>query len=1144
MNIPHLATTWRPSRFPHLDAYRIIKPSEALFSGMAGASDAYLIADLFASLEAPILVIVDSSRRAEILADECRSFVAADLVAVIPSRDAIPYSMKSVFGPITEARFAVFSSLLNNEKKIYIAPVASLVQKLVPSKDLFNRIVRLTVGDDVSQSTLAAWLTEIGFRKESAVSDVGTFAIRGGIFDIYPLLSEGPLRIEFFGNTIESMREFDVFTQKSRSACTTFEVFPMHEFCFDDDAHDRALAAMVAANLGETEGYMRLLHQWKTVGDLDGAEWFLHWFAVPYATLFEYLPSTTTIVWDDVIPLGTRVGETKENYIRHCERVPPLFLPLVSPPQSLMVTANRIVDEMALFPCVYIDTALEVQPPHVFKCGFLPQPATPHNLELFVEELKKRHQEATAITIVAQNLGNAERLYEMISEECPFVSLALGYIHQGYVDTVNKQVVYTEGQIFERPHRAVRQKKRVSGGVPLAAFDAVSPGDFVVHVDHGIARFVGIETVCANDIAKDCMVLFFADSAKLFVPVDDFHKVQKYIGKEGTPPTLSKLGSGAWEKLKARTKESLHEMAQELIDLYAKRQHEKGIAFSIDTFWQKEFEDSFIYDETVDQLSAIKDVKKDMESLRPMDRLVCGDVGFGKTEVAMRAAFKAVMDGYQVAVLAPTTILANQHFETFKARMGNFPVRMGVLSRFQSSREVKQALAALAEGTLNILIGTHRILSADVAFKNIGLLVIDEEQKFGVAHKEKLKHFRSKIDVLSMTATPIPRTLNMSLMGVRDLSMITTPPRNRLPVETVVAEYSDEIIRNAIDHELSRGGQVFVVHNRIKNLELLRDRIEQLCPRARVFSAHGQMHEHELESVMSQFIAGNFDVLVSTVIIENGLDISNVNTIIVNRADALGLSQLYQLRGRVGRSSEQAQAYFLTTEFNRIDEKSLRRLRALEQFTELGSGFQIAMRDLEIRGAGNLLGIHQSGFVAAVGFDLYCKLLAEAVKEISGEKVAEPPQEVKVELPLQAILPPDYIADGAVRVGVYQDLSTAASLQDLVDIERSLIDRFGPLPHAVVSLLLHCRIKVLAAVTGFCTVSLSVMGECTLCSALEGDRVQALITSLLGLIDRPFSMINEIPLGIRFTCAEKEHFNRTIEVAQILAELHAKNPVT
>jgi transcription-repair coupling factor (superfamily II helicase) len=1092
MDIQNFSTLWSSPFLQPVVDWSTQKPRHAVVSGCAGSADALVISDLFASSGRPLFVLVENGKKAETLADECRTFLGVDAVEVFPSRDAVPYNMKSPFGPTVETRFNVLSGLLSGTKKVIIAPQATLLQKIVPQKTLFNRIIRLHQGDDVSIEQLSRWLIDLGFRRETQVANIGSFCIRGGIVDIYPFLTDNPYRIEYWGDTIDSIREFDVFSQKSQETKTSIEIFPMREFCLSDDQIHDTLQKIIssAKDLGADQiAAHRFEHQWKTIADLEGIEWFLHWFDLPAVSILDYLAPETVIVWNDLIGPDRRFDEARQNYERHLTRVPEAFAPFVSKPHHLLHKEETVIELIECFDTIYFDTLDAPADSVHLVFDFSIQPQLPRDLSLLATSLAIYHAEGLRCVILSPNVGHAERMQELICDSCPFVEIALGFLGRGFISKKKQFLVFAENQIMGRTERPVAIKKRKSS-IPITGFDALAPGDFVVHEDHGIAKFIGVERVAAGPSQTDCMVLLFADNARVYVPIEDFHKVQKYIGRDTVAPSLSTIGTSSWDRLKTRTRESLKEMAGELIELYAKRQFLEGIPFSPDTLWQKEFEDAFVYEETPDQLRAIKEVKADMESKKPMDRLICGDVGFGKTEVAMRAAFKAVMSGYQVAILAPTTILAAQHFATFSERMASFPVRIAHLSRFLSGAEQKENTRKIASGEVDIVIGTHRLLSADVTFKNLGLLVIDEEQRFGVRHKEKLKQFRYTIDVLSLTATPIPRSLHMSLVGARDLSIIATPPRNRLPVETRVSEAHDELIKTAVENELDRGGQVYFVNNRIKNLEAVRDKIVHLVPAARVIAAHGQMHERELELVMKEFVAGRFDVLLSTVIIENGLDIPNVNTIIVNRADAMGLSQLYQLRGRVGRSAEQAYAFLLTPAFREVAEESLLRLRALEQYTELGSGFQIAMRDLEIRGAGNLLGTRQHGFIAAVGFELYCRLLQEAVREIKGEKPPPKPLEVKLDIALEAFIPTDYIADGTARIEMYHDLSSINDVAALDDLEKAMADRFGALPPSVSALLLLVRVKFAARRAGIGRVAISDRGEISLSFAGEAGLVR------------------------------------------------------
>ncbi len=1105
--------------------------------------DAFLISDLYRKSEKTIFVFVENAKKAENLVDECKTFLGEESVFLFPSRDAVPYNMKSPFGPTVETRFKALSSLLNDNKKVYIAPYTVLAQKIMPRRNLFNKIIRIQIGDQVSISDLSSWLVDNGFHRENQVTDIGTFSIRGGIVDIYPFLTDQPLRIEFWGDYVESIRQFDVFTQKSQESNKVAEIYPMREFILSDEKINKALEKMLdycqKSEIDEMVVH-KLEHQWKSVGDYEGIEWFIHWLDFPVASILDYIQNDSVLIWDDVIPLERRLDESRQNYSRHLERVPSIYLPVISDPENLLFKRRDIEDNFEFFDSIFINTIDVPKDTVELKVHISEQPQFLQQLELLNEDLKRNYENGYHCMLVCPNLGHAERMLELIGEANPYVEIYIGFLFRGFIDHENKFLLYTETQIFNRVIKPIKLKKQKSG-VPLTGFDTLTPQDYVVHEDHGIAKFIGIERIKTGDMQQDCMVLLYADSAKVYVPVEDFHKVQKYVGKDTVDPTLSKIGSSAWEKLKTKTRESLKEMAKELIELYAKREYLEGIRFQPDNLWQKEFEDSFIYEATQDQLRAVREIKQDMESSKPMDRLICGDVGFGKTEVAMRAAFKAVMSGYQVAILAPTTILAAQHYSTLTERMSDFPVKIGVMSRFLRSKEQDLVIEKLKAGNVDILVGTHRILSDDVQFKNLGLLVVDEEQRFGVKHKEKLKQLRYKVDVLSMTATPIPRTLHMSLIGTRDLSIINTPPRNRLPIETKVAEYHDELVKNAIENELERGGQVFFVNNRIKNLEQLKDKIEQLVPKAKVVTAHGQMDEKELELIMKEFIAGRYDVMISTVIIENGLDIPNVNTIIVNRADALGLSQLYQLRGRVGRSSEQAFAYFLTPSNNQINEISLKRLRALEQYTDLGSGFQIAMRDLEIRGAGNILGTRQHGFIAAVGFELYCRLLQDAVKEIKGEKVEPVKQDVKIEVPLEAYIPNEYINDGATRIALYQELSSVSTIESLEEIETNMSDRFGPLPKTVNSLMKLMRIKVLSNNLGCSKVVISKDDKMNFYFEGNQDQLKNNLQSIFENSNRQFEVIYETPILLKTALISKTIDDQASETIDILKSFFKNN---
>ncbi len=683
-----------------------------------------------------------------------------------------------------------------------------------------------------------------------------------------------------------------------------------------------------------------------------------------------------------------------------------------------------------------------------------PQPPYAGSLERLradLERLAATHD----LFLLCDNEGQAERLRELLEADeaaggPAAVSILVGGLHEGFVLSDARLVAFTDHELFNR-YRRVRRYPRYRGAGPIEDYQALRVGDYVVHVQHGIGRYQGLEPVVVDDLRRDCLVVAYQGTDKLFVPSDQLDLLEKYVGKEGEVPRLDRLGGKEWARVKARAKKAIKDMAEELLQIYAARQAQPGHGFGPDTHWQRELETSFIYEETPDQAQAVADVKRDMERPRPMDRLVCGDVGYGKTEVAVRAAFKAVMDGKQVAVLAPTTLLAEQHLSTFRERVADFPVKVEMLSRFRTASQQAAILRSLADGTLDVVIGTHRLLQKDVAFKDLGLVVVDEEQRFGVAHKERLKKLRRQVDVLTLTATPIPRTLHMGLLGVRDMSIIDTPPPGRLPIETEIVEWKDEAIAGAVLREMDRGGQVFFVHNRVETIDAIARHLRKLLPEARFAVAHGQMRERELERVMLEFLDRRYDVLVSTLIIESGLDIPSVNTILVNRADTMGLAQLYQLRGRVGRTTLRAYAYLIVPPARSITEVAWKRLAALREFTELGAGFKIAMKDLEIRGAGNLLGPEQHGYVAAVGFDLYCRLLEETVRELKGE-VVEPKFEARIDADVDAYIPDEYVEDSDVKVGFYKRLARTESVEEVAALEEELRDRYGAPPDAATSL--------------------------------------------------------------------------------------------
>jgi transcription-repair coupling factor (superfamily II helicase) len=896
-------------------------------------------------------------------------------------------------------RALVGRRLLAGEPLVVVATPAALEAPLPAPAAFEAGTLRLGVGDSLDRELLLEAVEQAGYERVDLVVEVGQWSVRGGIVDIFTPTHPAPARLEFLGDDIESIRLFDPTSQRSETALDELVVLPLE-------------AGEAPAGRG----------------------------------LFEYFGPTAPVVIPDPRVLDAAPEEAPDR--------PPLGERLGSRPRlELELVAG------AAGPAGFM---LDTHAVGRYSGRF----------RQLAGELVRWREEGFRVRLVAADAQQAEHLFQILREHdieaAPGARLdgpeplavVVGEPSSGFAIPALGLILLTEAEIFGARRRTLRRPKYERGS-PITAFTDLAVSDLVVHEDHGIGRYLGLKTMRVGDRDGDFLLLEYAEGNQLYVPVDRLDLISKYLGGDAEAARLDRLGGASWQRVKESVRAALREMAQELLQLYARRAVAEGHAFSADAPWQREFDAAFRFEETPDQLRAIIDVKRDMEALRPMDRLVAGDVGYGKTEVALRAAFKAVADGTQVAVLVPTTVLAQQHWATFVDRFAPFPVRVELLSRFRAPAEQKAVVAGLAKGTVDVVIGTHRLLSRDVAFKNLGLLIVDEEHRFGVAHKERLKQFRASVDVLALTATPIPRTLYMSLSGVRDMSVIETPPLDRLPVETMIRRFSKAVIREAIERELARGGQVFFVHNRVQSLPSMTRLLQELAPDARVVVAHGQMRERELEAAMVKFVSGQADVLVSTAIIESGLDIPASNTIVVNRADRFGLAQLYQLRGRVGRERQQAHCYLLIPADGRVDEQAQRRLRVLQELTELGSGFKLALRDLEIRGAGNLLGAQQHGHIAAVGFDLYSKLLAEAVRELQGESMA-PAVEPVVSVNVEGYLPEDYVPEVNQRLALYKRLAGAASDADVADLRSELADRFGPLPEPAAQLLDVVRVRVAA----------------------------------------------------------------------------------
>jgi transcription-repair coupling factor (superfamily II helicase) len=922
----------------------------------------------------------------------------------------------------------------------------ALFEKVVLSKAISSNIIHIKTGDELALDNLYERLVNYGFERTDFVYEPGQFAVRGGILDIYSFGNEKPYRIELFGNDVDSIRIIDPETQLSERRLLQVSIIPNVDLQFDNEEK---------------------------------------------VSLLEFLPENTVIWIQDEEFLRERLLTSEEDIglflnsydskakSKESEQEDKMFKKEIN--LNEFTTTADFFSDLTHRHTVYFGHAVPVNSQYEIEFHTKEQPAFNRQFELLMKDLKYWESKGYELNLFAENPKQLERLYTIfkdLKEEISFNPIATS-IHEGFIDEDLKIVCYTDHQIFQRYHKyKVKQAYNKNKALTLRALRELQPGDFVTHIDHGVGVYSGLQKMEINGKLQEAVRIIYKDSDILYVNINSLHKIAKYTGKEGTVPKINKLGSDVWNRLKEKTKTRVKEIAFDLIKLYAQRKAQEGFQHAPDNYMQTELEDSFIYEDTPDQSKATADVKKDMESASPMDRLVCGDVGFGKTEIAVRAAFKTVLDGKQAAILVPTTILAFQHFKTFSERLKDFPVTVDYVNRFKSSKEKKETYKRLEEGKVDIIVGTHAILGKEVKFKDLGLLIIDEEQKFGVAHKEKIKTLRTNVDALTLTATPIPRTLQFSLMGARDLSIINTPPPNRQPIQTEVRVFQEDFVRDAIYFETERGGQVFFIHNRIQGLAEMSAMIQGLCPDLSIGYAHGQMEGHELEERIMDFIDKKYDVLVCTNIVESGVDIPNVNTIIVNNAHQFGLSDLHQLRGRVGRSNKKAFCYLLAPPISTLPTDSRKRLQTLEQHSELGSGFQIAMRDLDIRGAGNMLGGEQSGFMAEIGFEMYQKILDEAIrelkrtqfKELFKEEISRQDdfvQDCTIDTDLEILIPDVYVESIAERLSLYSRLDNCETEEELVAMEQEMVDRFGPLPPQVQELFITVRSRKLAVELGF-----------------------------------------------------------------------------
>jgi transcription-repair coupling factor (superfamily II helicase) len=1033
---------------------------KVLVSGLVGSGKSLLLAYLKRELASPLLVITSGAEESWKMYEDLVSFLGEGEVRLFPTWEILPYEFKVPQGEIVGRRLETLYDLAAGKTPVVVTTIRACLEKTIQPQQLKSESIRLRVGEVAEIEELSEKLVALGFRRFPQVEEIGNFSVRGGILDVFPYSSPDPIRIEFFGDQVESIRTFGVLDQRSIQKIDSPLILPKREVLISDQKLEQCISGL------EPNQADRLRERLRFHDEVPGLEWLASLFDLPSARIVDYL-SADSVVFSDEPPL---IEDHLDQIYQETEK---LFSEAkekgqaVPDPQTLLGTPGRLPQQMNRFRTV--DHLFLGEKKGAFDLGMTEPEVFGGNVGLLRNQVETYLEEKQKVFVFCDNLGQKQRLVELLEDHADAIGWEVNNLSGGFSFPQIGVVVLTDHQIFSR-YFWRRRKRRFNEGIALSSYSALSAGDFVVHIDHGIGRYAGLETLEVDRRKRECLKLLYQGEDKLYVPIEEFNRVHRFVGKEGAP-ALSRLGGTSWENLKKKTRKAIQDMAQELIQLYAERKAKPGLAFSPDTVWQKELEASFIYEETPDQLVAIDAVKTDMEQNTPADRLICGDVGYGKTEVAVRAAFKAIMDGKQVAVLVPTTILAQQHLVTFTERLKSFPVNVATLSRFKSRKEQKEIVRQLEEGKVDLVVGTHRLVQKDVNFKDLGLLIIDEEQRFGVAHKEKIKRLRRQIDVITLTATPIPRTLQLSLLGARDMSVINTPPKDRLAIQTEIVEFDQKLVADAVLREVDRGGQVYFVHNRVQTIEAMYRFLTGLIPQIRIAVAHGQMEESLLEKVMLDFLQHKYDMLLVTSIIESGIDIPSVNTIIIDRADRFGLAQLYQLRGRVGRSNLRAYAYLLIPKVKTLTQTARKRLKALEQFTQLGSGFHLALRDLEIRGAGNLLGPQQHGFIEEVGFDLYCKLLDEAVKELKGERI-EKLAEVKMEFDLDIYIPESYVSDSQHRVEIYRKLSEAGSVEEVKGVEAEVIDRFGALPREVEDLLNFTCAKIAASHLGISRVSL------------------------------------------------------------------------
>jgi len=1039
---PHILKTYAGNpKIKQISENLAIRENKIQIKGLIGSSLSFVVASLFEKSELPYLLILQDKEEAAYYLNDLEQLIGEEDVLFYPGSYRRPYQIEETDNASVLLRAEVLNRI-NSRKKpaVIVTYPEALFEKVVTRKELDKNTLKVAVGDQISIDFINEVLFEYEFKRVDFITEPGEFSVRGGILDVFSFSNENPFRIEFFGNEVDSIRTFDVETQLSIEKQKKITIIPNVENKFFQE---------------NRESFLNYINE-KTVLFIQNTE-----------LLFSKL--------DQLFGKAKEIFGSMQSTVNHIA------------PEELFLNQEAFIRKALDFTIAEVSSRAIFKTQKTFEFHIQPQPSFNKQFDLLLNNLNDNHFNGYKNFIFCSNEQQAKRFHDIFEslDEANSENIRKQYhtivfpLYQGFIDEENQMACYTDHQIFERYHKfSIKNGYSKKQTITLKELNTLSVGDYVTHIDHGIGKFGGLQKIQVEGKTQEAIKLVYADNDIVYVSIHSLHKISKFNGKDGTPPKIYKLGSNAWKILKQKTKARVKHIAFNLIQLYAKRRLEKGYQYAPDSYLQAELESSFIYEDTPDQVKATQEVKADMENERPMDRLVCGDVGFGKTEVAIRAAFKAVDNSKQVAILVPTTILAFQHFKTFSERLKDMPVTVGYLNRFRTAKQKTETLKQLAEGKLDIIIGTHQLVNKNVVFKDLGLLIVDEEQKFGVNVKDKLKTIGTNIDTLTLTATPIPRTLQFSLMAARDLSVITTPPPNRYPIETQVVRFGEELIRDAISYEIQRNGQVFFINNRIENIKEIAGMIQRLVPGARVGVGHGQMDGKKLEELMLAFMNGEFDVLVATTIIESGLDVPNANTIFINNANNFGLSDLHQMRGRVGRSNKKAFCYFITPPYSSMTDDARKRIQALEQFSELGSGFNIAMKDLEIRGAGDLLGGEQSGFINEIGFETYQKIMNEAIEELKENEFKdlyeddnkgtekEYVKEIQIDSDFELLFPDEYINNVSERLNLYNELSNVKNEEELLAYERKLIDRFGALPKPAVALLNSIRIKWIATRLG------------------------------------------------------------------------------